>query len=251
MFKDHPTFFQPENDDIRVWRYMSFTKLISLLESRCLYFSRADKLGDPFEGSWPKINVAARFDISDDIPEKSRPAFLEAMKNVGQIFKAIRQAIFLSCWHMNEYESAAMWKLYLESNEGIAIQSTYKRLKDSFIGEEQIYMGTVKYIDFQTEWIDATNMMSPFMHKRKSYEHEREVRALIMKLPIVGDKLDLSKESITDGLKVKINMEVLIERIYVAPYSPRWFEELVKSVVTKYSYGFEIKHSGLDGSPLF
>jgi len=250
MYEKHPTFIQPENEDIRVWRYMSFTKLVSLLESRCLFFSRADKLGDPFEGSWPKINVVARFEIPDDIPEKSRPAFLEAMKNMSKFCKNLPKAAALNCWHMNEHESAAMWKIYLESNEGMAIQSTYKKLRDSLIDEEQIYMGMVKYIDYQTEGIDASNLMSPFMHKRKSYEHEREVRALIMKWPITGDTMDFSKETVADGLRVTVNMEVLVERIYVAPYSPGWFEELVKSVVAKYSYDFEIKHSGLDEPPL-
>jgi hypothetical protein len=251
MFKEHPSFVQPENEDIRVWRYMSFTKLVSLLESSCLFFTRADKLGDPFEGSWPKINVAARFEIPNDIPEESRPAFLEATKNLSKVFKNMPKAIALNCWHMNEHESAAMWKLYLESNEGIAVQSTYKRLRDSLMDEEEIYMGIVKYIDYQTEWIDARNLMSPFMHKRKSYEHEKEVRALVLKLPVVEKHMNFSKETIIDGLRIKVNMEALAERIYVAPYSPGWFEELVRSVVTKYSYDFEIKHSGLDELPLF
>ena len=60
MYEANPIFVQPEGEDDRVWRYMDFTKFVSFIESRCLYFARADKLGDPFEGSLPKMTVAAR-----------------------------------------------------------------------------------------------------------------------------------------------------------------------------------------------
>ncbi len=247
----HPMFIQPPNENNKIWRYMSFTKLVSLLESSCLFFSRADKLGDPFEGSWPKINVSARIEVLDGIPEGQRASYVEAMKNLSLITKQWPKHIAVNCWHMNEHESAAMWKLYMQGNEGIAIQSTYKKLKDSLIDEEQIYLGLVKYIDYQTEGIYASNMFSPFMHKRKSYEHEREVRALIMKMPTTGDKTDYSKESISNGLKIRVDMGILIEQIYVAPYCPDWFEDLVRSIVVKYGFSFKIVHSGLDDPPLF
>ena len=68
MYEEHPTFIQPENEEIKVWRYMDFTKLVSLIDSRRLYFTRADKFADPFEGSWPKINVLAREFVPEDIP---------------------------------------------------------------------------------------------------------------------------------------------------------------------------------------
>ena len=36
---------------------MSFTKFVSLLTRKALFFARADKLGDPFEGSLSQLNV--------------------------------------------------------------------------------------------------------------------------------------------------------------------------------------------------
>src|SRR5258705_185923 len=47
-------------------------------------------------------------------------------------------------WHMNEFESAAMWQLYANFDEGIAIRSTYKRLRDCF-------WTIVKHLVFHTE----------------------------------------------------------------------------------------------------
>ena len=37
--------------DATLWRYIDFTKLVSFLEDQTIFFARADKLGDPFEGA--------------------------------------------------------------------------------------------------------------------------------------------------------------------------------------------------------
>jgi hypothetical protein len=251
MYEDHPVFVQPNNEDIKVWRYMDFTKLVSLIDSRRLYFSRADKLGDPFEGSWPRMNVLARQRIPDEIPEQARANFAKVMTNMSQINKNWPRYNAINCWHINEHESAAMWKLYLKSDEGIAIQSTYKKLKRSLIDAEQIFLGVVKYIDYEKEWITDGNMLSPFVHKRKSYEHEQEVRALVIKWPTGEQGFEFDNETIVDGLRIKADIETLIERIYVAPSTPNWFSELVKAVVNRYGYEFKVEHSKLNEKPLF
>jgi hypothetical protein len=50
MYQDHP-LLSPPPDDAVLWRYMDFTKFVSLLETSALFFCRPDQLGDPFEGS--------------------------------------------------------------------------------------------------------------------------------------------------------------------------------------------------------
>ena len=50
MYTEHPTF-SPPPDDAVLWRYMDFTKFVSFLDKSSLFFARADKLGDPFEGA--------------------------------------------------------------------------------------------------------------------------------------------------------------------------------------------------------
>jgi hypothetical protein len=250
MYVEHPTFVQPNNEDAKVWRYMDFTKLVSLIDSSCLYFIRADKLGDPFEGSWPRINVEARELIPNDLPKESREKFAKAMKNLPKVMKNWPRHNAISCWHMNQHESAAMWKLYLKSDKGIAIQSTYRRLKQSLIDKERIHIGIVKYIDYENEWINAGDLFSPLIHKRKSFEHEQEVRAIVTKWP-TEEPTDFSKDTINCGLKIKTDIKTLVERIYIAPSASDWFAELVKAVITRYGYDFEIVHSRLDEKPLF
>jgi hypothetical protein len=152
---------------------------------------------------------------------------------------------------MNDHESVAMWKLYLKSDEGIVIQSTYRRLKDAIIDDEMFFLGTVKYIDYESEWIDAGNLLSPFVHKRKSFEHEREVRAVITKWPTGETGFDFAQETIEYGLKLRLDLERLIENIYVAPSAPNWFSGLVSAVVQRYGYSFSVVHSRLNEQPVF
>lgn len=249
MYKEHPLFIQPDNEHGLVWRYMSFTKLVSLLESQCLFFSRADKLGDPFEGSWPRMNTVEGFVSFADLPKAARPAIELQMQRMR---KSWPKYVALNCWHMNQEESAAMWNIYLKSNEGVAIQSTYRKLRESLIDDEVIFLGKVEYINYQTDIINAGNILTPFLHKRKSFEYEKEVRGLITKIPTTEKGMDFTKETITEkGLRIKVNMETLVERIYVAPTCQKWYVELVKSVVSKYGYDFEIKHSALDDPPIY
>lgn len=41
---------------------MDFTKFVTLLSDSALFFSRADKRGDRFEGSYPRRNLVNRYD---------------------------------------------------------------------------------------------------------------------------------------------------------------------------------------------
>ncbi|MEX1014803.1 MAG: hypothetical protein WDZ80_06615 [Candidatus Paceibacterota bacterium] len=251
MYEKHPTFIQPENEEIKVWRYMDFTKFVSLIDSRKLYFTRADKFEDPFEGSWPKDNVLAREFVPDSIPDEGREKYLEAMRSLGETNKHWPRFHAINCWHMNDYESAAMWKLYLKSDEGISIQSTYSKLKKIFIDKEKVFLGVVKYIDYDREHIDAGNILGPFMHKRKSFEHEQEVRALVSKWPTGDNGIDFSQETINHGLKIEVDIEILIENIFIAPSAPSWFADLVSAVVNRYGYKFAVVHSKLSENPVF
>ena len=147
---------------------------------------------------------------------------------------------------MNEHESAAMWKLYLKSDEGIAVQSTYNKLRSSISDDENVNLGVVKYIDYETEWIDGrVNLLTPFVHKRKSFEHEREVRAVVTKWPNIEGTIDSNHETIGNGLKIKVDIEHLIEQIYIAPSTPDWFSDMVRALILRYGYAFNVVQSKL------
>lgn len=251
MYSEHPSFPQPDAIDTPLWRYMDFTKLLSLLDTQHLYFPRADKLGDPFEGSWPRRNVAGRNSVPSEIPKEAVKGYQRAMQRLGETSKAWTTYVAVSCWHLSEHESAAMWNLYLSSNDGVAVRSTYSNFRRCFTGEESVFIGKVKYIDYEQDVIQSLNMLSPYAHKRKSFEHEREVRAVTLNYPDFSDPEHGGQPLIDHGVAIPVNIQRLVTDIYVSPTSPEWFRELVQSVVQRYGFDFPVIQSDMALQPVY
>lgn len=254
MYKEHPVFQKPRDENAKIWRYMDFTKFVSLVDRKALFFSRADKLPDKFEGSYSKANIELRPTVyKNKIPE-------HILRQFAYSFKEMRKFFLINSWHLSECESAAMWKLYLRSDEGIAIQSTFTRLTKSFDKhpEDDIHVGKVKYIDYETDWLPEGNLFYPFLHKRKSFQHEQELRAIIVRIPYKERKhgkddleVDLKKEVVDVGVYVNVELDVLSERVYVSPTAQEWFNSLVDSILRRYEIEKKIEQSSLAKGPLF
>jgi hypothetical protein len=244
MYKPNPQFIEPKDVNAKIWRYINYRKFVSMLDTGSLWFSRADKFNDPFEGSSPKINVKAR-----KLPDKLSPADLplatKLIAQMGEVRRHWVRYVCINCWHMNEQESAAMWDIYLKHDEGMAVQSTFKKYKESFSqNEENIYIGKVNYIDYGHEVLENTDILSPFIHKRKEFEHEKEVRGIIVRLPPHGKRgLDYSVSTVDSGVLVKVYLSTLVEKIYIAPNATSSFIDLVTATLEKYNQKFEVKHS--------
>lgn len=253
--ENHPVFKEP-GPNIKVWRYRAFTKFISSLENGGLFFCRADLLGDPFEGSYPRAHKKLRPIMYKDspFPPEIRPSI---EKFNAEYSKKLRQWMMINCWHMNKVESAAMWKLYTKTNESICIQSRYKLLRnclddENYIGAKyKIYSGKVQYIDYNKVWVSEGNIYSPFMHKRMSFAHERELRVVINTNPKHPRWMDENIEPSANGIWIKVDFEKLIEKIFIAPTSPGWFKKLVEGIIKKYGIKKEVIHSPLDEEPFY
>ncbi|MFA4836681.1 MAG: AP2/ERF family transcription factor [Dehalococcoidia bacterium] len=220
----------PDDPNIKVWRYMDFTKLVSMLIHSGLFFSKIDNLDDPFEGSYSLPNVLWR----KNFYKGDGPTWEELDINN----KDVRQRLVINCWHMSEYESAAMWKLYSKSNEAICIQSTYNKLRQSL--DSSIILGIVQYINYERDMIPEGNYHYPYLYKRESFEHERELRAI----------KTLDTKLTSDGIFVKTDLNDLIETVYIAPSSPDWFKELVENVLRHFGLPTYVERSQLDAIPL-
>jgi len=221
MYKFNPNFDIPKKPGARIWRYMDFTTFVSVLHKSALFFPRADKLDDPFEGSFPKANIEQRAD----------------MAYLSEYYRMYLKLTVINSWHLNGYESAAMWKLYLKSNEGIAIRSTFDRLTRSFTDRNahKINVAKVKYINYTRDPPIREDSLSPYFHKRKNFQHERELRAVIQEFRYKknGD-ICFDRSPFGDGLYVPVDLDLLVDRVYVAPGCPPWQRELVESVLDKY-----------------
>ena len=240
----------PGDQNKKIWKYMDFTKFVSLLDKSALFFPRADKLGDPFEGSHGRAYVnEMRVGFEEDKKDW-------AMNTLRKAYKKIVKFTFVSCWHLNDYESAALWSLYLKSNEGVAVQSSVSPLMRSIKDTTyDIYIGKIKYIDYEKEVMSGRldeGEKYPFFYKQKSFEHEQELRLVIQDFKLAkGRSVMESKPPRREGIDISVDLDLLVERIYMAPTSPRWLFELVKSVTRKYGVNKEVLQSTLDAKPMY
>src|SRR4051794_10781503 len=115
MLEKHPHMFEPRPDAV-LWRFTDFTKFVSLLDTSALYFTQAKRMADNYEGIFSKPLVENSLEIFGQMfphkPERAK----EMPKIISDL---LRNSCYLSCWHKNAHESAAMWKLYLASCEGV------------------------------------------------------------------------------------------------------------------------------------
>lgn len=253
----HPAFSQPDDEDIVIWRYMDFAKYVSMLLNKGLYFSRADKL---YEGSITRkerqaIEEKARIaENSGKLPNFWQGQFFEVLMHS---WRTATKQHYVLCWHMNSEESEAMWKLYT-SDRGIAIQSTYRTLIDSLpsrynpIEYAGPYAGKITYINYEQENFNTNNGFYALLHKRLSFKHENECRAIIWKHGNYKgpDQIPLAKlEKNEAGILVDVPLQKLIHRVVISPKAPIWFVDVVERTTKKYGYDFDIVRSQQDLEP--
>ena len=239
---DHNCFRQPDSKNLRLWRYMDFTKFVSMLASKQLFFCRSDLFEDPFEGSYSKANVELRPHVYKDMPK-------DQLTHMSNFSKWAREWTYINCWHANEHESAAMWKLYAQTNEAVAIETDYETL--ATVLPNNVFIGLVNYIDYETEWLPEGNTFYPFTHKRKSFEHEREVRTVIQDLPIINDAIAVGSKNSLSGSSVDVDIHALIKCVHVSPTAPAWFQKLTEQATAQFGFSFNVKKSNLYAEPVF
>ena len=144
---------------------------------------------------------------------------------LSRLFRAMRRRIFVNCWHLSAYESAALWATY-GAGGGIAVRSTFERMRRSFRGPADVFIGRVKYVDYDSYPIPEGSAFYPALHKRKSFEFEREIRAVCWDVASGGVPGPMP-EPPDPGLSVPVDVSALIENVYVSPLAPDWLQRLV------------------------
>lgn len=265
MIIDYEVFKEPSDENATIWRYLDFTKFVSLLQREALFFPTGESLkkADAFEGSLPEKNVVSRHTVYKFAVGDSEIDLQLLINSATMSNRGMAKFVLINSWHVNPHESAAMWKLYLKSDEGIAIRSTFKKLKASLSTQESLGIGLVNYIDYEKESFIEKSIFNLFLHKRKSFEHEQELRAIIFTL---GDERYKEKDGSfnfvraidkdiydgKDGDYIPICVDDLIEKVYIAPSAPLWFYELVKAIAKKYGLAeYIVTQSNLAKNPLY
>src|SRR5687768_15588589 len=135
---DHPDFEAPPDESV-IWRYVDLEKLLAMLASRQLHLTRLDTLKDTWEGHWPKSVI-----------EKAATQLVNVNDVVQLTTPMVRSEVYVNCWHVSDYESAALWDQYA-SSAGFAIKSTVRALRESIAPSEGLIIGAVTYVHFDAE----------------------------------------------------------------------------------------------------
>ncbi|PHM22852.1 hypothetical protein [Xenorhabdus budapestensis] len=251
-----PRPYEIPDQKTKLWRYMDFTKYVSLLSSKSIYFTRTDCFEDLYEGAkgikknkerWEShyleffrraiMNPPEGYvcELSKEEIEKDAQRLLKEMEIGGKTHK---ESTFVNCWHESEHESEAMWRLYSSFlPNAVAIRTSYKGLYESLGRDPSINIGRVKYIDFNQNYAGPNNA---FWRKRKSFEHEKEVRALLTDMKCKGQ-----------GKLLPCNLDLLIEDVFVSPCAPEWFIHLLNDINEKFSIKIKLRRSELIEEPFF
>ena len=217
--------------DQTIFRYMGFSKFVNLLKTRALHFHQAADFGDRFEGSVPELIRDAR-ELEYERAAKQGNLPPEGHQVHAEINKCLRRFTYLSCWHMTDEESMAMWEHYGGSDGAVAIKTTVGEFTSALNTrhDHDIYFGEVDYqpyssdhnetpdiddIDIKEELDDRffltreAHSLVPFVHKRQGYQYEHEMRGIIQDPPFDED-LDQMKVEI-DGKEKTVDFKIHTE----------------------------------------
>lgn len=239
-------------------RFMEFSKLVAMLSDQAIYFARADTLGDPFEGArgiitrrdeWKNYTMKYYREIiaNPPAPYKNMKTDAEIEAEALKLYTDIEESSarelteqYVNCWHSSDVESEALWRLYCPApSSGVCIKTTFELLDQALNSEEEVRFGHVQYIDFKKHFAGTYDRI---FWKRKSLSHEAEVRAVIHPHPGFSDE---------KGLLVPANLEAFIEAIIVSPFSPSWFENVLKQTLERFGVRVPVTASELSMEPFY
>jgi hypothetical protein len=95
------------------------------------------------------------------------------------------------------------------------------------------------------------NAFYPIMHKRLSFSHERELRAIFWEQSGEPTAQAYKPQIEAGGLAMQVDLSTLVERVYISPTAPPWFSNLVAAMTKKCGYDFSVGQSVLAAAPLF
>ena len=160
----------------KVWRYMNFARFVWLLQRKQLWMSRIDLLGDPWELALAgaQLGHAIRMNPITLVGESARE---DAMERAERIIKDWRRRTFVSCWSASDHESHALWRIYCRSAEGVALQTTMGRLRQSVNG---LPVHHVTYCEPGSKGQTTPTLTQLATEKRLMFSYEHEVRVVAL-----------------------------------------------------------------------
>jgi hypothetical protein len=249
-----------------VWRYLTFSKFISLVTYRALWFSKLNILVDQYEGAMPARTAAKMHAEHQKWKENFHPSLHSQFDQMNQRnVEDGRELTVVNCWFLGDHEEARMWEDYAKDDEGVAIVSTVRMLAQSVhCIEDFTQIGKVRYVDLADHTMshhEASQAQERAFLKSLAFQHEQEIRIATMSVKgpmcVGNDGVPLSPEQYAGakmnnfdnpGLFLKCDLKRLITSIVLAPGAPKSQEFLVKRIIHLSSLTCPIERSKLGDS---
>lgn len=218
-------------DDTIIWRYFKFSRFVEILETHSLWFSRPFGFEDEWEGLFPPSYVRRTRQYAD----ANGISFEEFDREFRNRLQRHRYAHFVNCWHINDHESDAMWKLYVLAKTGIAIQSTVGDVNECLRPHNS---GRVIYYDPSHDVL-SPSLFGPhdILFKRAFFSWEREYRLWFDDdelLQRIDSGEDMQGKNVSSGQSIGISdMQRLFKKIVIAPGATDDFVEKLRAVCAK------------------
>ncbi|MBA4388880.1 MAG: DUF2971 domain-containing protein [Verrucomicrobia bacterium] len=231
------------DDNQKIWRYMRVGRFEQLLKEKSLRFASANQFEDPFEGAVAVLPYDLPVDPRYTVKDSSETAFAE-----------LKRLTKLSCWHIADHESTAMWKLYSDLGKGVAITSTPNklaraltpfRLKPEY-GVEELWGGNVVYVDLLRTRL-SVGMLERFYFKHSAYSWEQEFRLAISVR--VAEEHGVSVPE--DGISVGAAVSDLIEEIHIGPTIEKSVRERIITTCRESGLDDRARVTSLLGTPKY
>jgi len=194
---------------LKVWRYMSFGRFVWMLKRRALWMCRADQLDDAWEGV---------------LGAQEHPAAQQ-----------LRRRIYVNSWTASNSESHAMWSIYCNSKEGVAIQATLSQLKASVADAKHLNVLPVRYVNSRPLDLPAIDPIELAVRKRRPFAYEKEHRIVYVANPPKNKRPNYPPGQliVTDvlGFPQAWNPETWIDAVLMHPGADYTFQYALEAVV--------------------
>jgi hypothetical protein len=256
-FQNHPVFIAPENPNSVIRRYMAMDRFEYLASKSKLWFARIDQMSDLHEGRYSPLNETMRtvqyYEQLRNFPISlgRNPTLEKYLETIRHRNREICKSVFVNCWQLSDLEDTGMWNGYIRENKGIAIESTYARLRDSLkcSFEQPIHIGKIRYDSYESP-IAEDYQFNAFLTKRLEFEHERELRALLWLPPYTESGVDFDKYNGIKGVEVEVDLSVLVQRVVLPPNCSPEVNECAQQIANRFGLPTPVP-SALSTSPIY
>ena len=140
--------------------------------------------------------------------------------------------MFVSCWHEGAHESAVVSQY--AAGAGLAVKSSVARMKRAIERRWTTTLGESITYDFKNDPYRLPDLNALILHflKRKSFEHEREVRIYVGILDKIGPADPGT--SLPEGVELPVTLHELIEALYISPEAPTWLSVQIVELLRRF-----------------